>query len=342
MLKLNTSEARSMQFDARIQGVDYKLLEGSLKFILEGVEYGFPVKLLKDYIEVDIPALDSVIKKGLRDNEVIECQLDVFGEGFYMKPWTGKFKMRTKVHMEAKMVYNETVEDNPRHSTKPEKSIEVTPKSISENEIIEGDLTENINENDTKKLLKMLEKLVSDRLSREGTTLSPQEISEDDEEEAKSKPNPDLDMDKGIMGKRGKRLIVTEPPNDDAIKESKIDQLVDSILEKKFGKKPIRESRTPKRTVIPKKTIKKKVFKKQITEKKKFVPLKVGDKVTPRDVKLLFESVGMVKQTSQKKMLERAQVVGGKGVDDIYHALVRLIRPSGIASPFDEYMKVQK
>ena len=92
VMKLKTNEAKSMQFDIAVHGIDYNVLQGSLKFMIEGVEYGFPVNVLKDEISVDVPALDEVIKRGLIDGSEVECKLDIFGEGFYMSPWQGQFR----------------------------------------------------------------------------------------------------------------------------------------------------------------------------------------------------------------------------------------------------------
>ncbi len=134
MLKLNTDEKRTLQFEVSIQGIDYKELTGSLKFIIEDVEYGFPVKILADHIEVDVPPLDDIVLKGLVDDSVAECKLDIFGNGFYLNPWTGNFKLKTPVKMEAKMRYAEDIvsyeppEEPVKENTPIEKSIQATLK----------------------------------------------------------------------------------------------------------------------------------------------------------------------------------------------------------------------
>ncbi|MCK5613337.1 hypothetical protein KAR91_66320 [Candidatus Pacearchaeota archaeon] len=107
MLKLNTDEPRSLSFEVNIQGIDYKQLQGSIRFIVNEVEYGFPVKILGDAISAKVPPLDDVIKVGMKDGSIVECKLDIFGNGFYLQPWSGKFQLQTPVKMEAKMRVDE-------------------------------------------------------------------------------------------------------------------------------------------------------------------------------------------------------------------------------------------
>ena len=109
MISLNTDEKRNLQFEVTIQGIDHKELQGALTFEIESVKYGFPVKILGDHISVEVPPLDNIVKTGLRDNEVVECTLDIFGNGFYLNPWSGKFKLKTPVRMEAKMRYEDDI-----------------------------------------------------------------------------------------------------------------------------------------------------------------------------------------------------------------------------------------
>jgi len=180
VMKLKTNEAKSMQFDITVHGVDYSVLRGSLKFMIEGVEYGFPVDIRKDEIAVEVPALDEVIKRGLVDGNEVECKLDVFGDGFYMSPWEGEFKLITPARVEARMVYSDSsrgsgpsikIKNSSMDSSEPtivkeEKTSDKVDDEPKETEIkTESKLFEG---NETKQLLKLLEKLVSERHTREG------------------------------------------------------------------------------------------------------------------------------------------------------------------------------
>ncbi len=160
MLKLNTDEKRTLQFEVSIQGIDYKELTGSLKFIIENVEYGFPVKILADHIAVDVPPLDDIVLKGLVDDSVAECKLDIFGNGFYLNPWTGNFKLKTPVKMEAKMRYAEDIvsyeppEEPVVEDAPPKKSMKAILRENDEIEIEEPTLSEG--DLDKEELLEML------------------------------------------------------------------------------------------------------------------------------------------------------------------------------------------
>jgi len=102
MLKLNTDEIRNLQFEVSIQGINYDELCGSLKFIIEDVEYGFPVKIQKDLVSVEVPPLEEIVLKGLKNGDIIECKLDIFGNGFYINPWGGQFELASPMKMEIK------------------------------------------------------------------------------------------------------------------------------------------------------------------------------------------------------------------------------------------------
>ena len=357
---LNTNEPRTMHFDVNIQGVDYKQLKGSLKFTLEGVEYGFPVTILKDHMEVKVPALDDVIKKGLTDGKTIECNLDILGEGFYMMPWQGKFELKKQAVVEARMSYDEPSSRKPSISDK--KSIDVKEPKISKSVVVnetkkELSMEEMLKDgNETENLLTMLEKLVSARLQKEGriSTKIENELSEIDDVEASAlsgeDDNKELDIDKGITGKKGKRTIMTEPPKgaEDAQvdykkesssivdkKLSKMNSLVERFLtvdskskRVKTTKKPVKRRITEKRKIKP-------VAKKQ----KQFIAKEPGQKITKDDITHLFESVGMKSKSTQDRLIERAKFLGGNEIDDIYHALTRILKPGHVSSPFEEYMK---
>lgn len=159
MLKLNTDEKRQLSFEINIQGINHKELQGSLKFIIDGIDYGFPVKILQDHISVDVPPLDSVIKKGLTDNKIIECKLDIFGNGFYLKPWESKFTLKTPVKMEAKMRLEDDIPYTPISEKEDKKIIKATLKEetkIPKEKEIEINNNPSLNDHTTKQLIEIL------------------------------------------------------------------------------------------------------------------------------------------------------------------------------------------
>ena len=131
MIKLNIDEQKSMNFEVNIQGVDYKNLHGSLKFIIDKIEYGFPVKILSDAISVDIPPLEEIVKRGLDNNEVTQCKLEIFGDGFYLNPWNGKFELVT-----TPKIVSKTPSITTKESIKPSIQIEDAGLVNTEKEVI--------------------------------------------------------------------------------------------------------------------------------------------------------------------------------------------------------------
>jgi hypothetical protein len=103
MLNLNTDKKKSLDFDVSIQGIDHAELRGSLKFTIEGIEYGFPVEILEDNISVIVPPLKDVVKKGLTNGYVTDCKLEIFGNDFYLNPWSEQFQIKSEVKIEAKI-----------------------------------------------------------------------------------------------------------------------------------------------------------------------------------------------------------------------------------------------
>jgi len=263
VMKLKTNEAKSMQFDITVHGVDYSVLKGSLKFMIEGVEYGFPVDIRKDEIAVEVPALDEVIKRGLVDGSEVECKLDVFGDGFYMSPWEGEFKLLTPARVEARMVYsdssrgsgpsikiknssldssNKTIVKEDKNSDKVDESKETEIKT--ESKLFEG--------NETKQLLKLLEKLVSERHVRENEFSGDEDSTiEDDVKdviddipskyEDSNATYPDSDqgeeVEEGITQADAEDGIVAKVKNKDVLVDP-VDDPKPKPIKKECGKKP--------------------------------------------------------------------------------------------------------
>ena len=104
MLELDINEAKTLEFEVQIQGIGYKDLEGSLRFTIGGVEYGFPITVTETTVLADIPPLSKVVKDGLKDGERASCKLELWGDGFYMKPWAEEeLIFRVPVQVEAKI-----------------------------------------------------------------------------------------------------------------------------------------------------------------------------------------------------------------------------------------------
>ena len=108
MLKLNINKKRKLNFEVQIGGINTDQLSGSLKFIIDGIEYGFPAEIKSESILVEIPPLRNIIKREIQEGEKIEGSLELNGNGYFMNPWNDTFKITNPVTVEAKI----TIEDD--------------------------------------------------------------------------------------------------------------------------------------------------------------------------------------------------------------------------------------
>lgn len=165
MLELDINEAKTLEFEIQIQGIGYKDLEGSLRFTIGEIEYGFPVTVTETTILADVLPLSKVIKDGLKDGERASCKLELWGDGFYMKPWSEDITFRVPVQVEAQI-------KSPTSVQKPKPKVEI--KSIETpgpkiNKITEGKERQDLLDR------KVEEKLNSMRKVTEGKKLQTKE-----------------------------------------------------------------------------------------------------------------------------------------------------------------------
>lgn len=144
MLQLNTNKKKVLEFSVNIQGVDYKDLEGSLKFTVDDVHYGFPLEIVSDNIIAEIPPLEDIVK-GLKDKDIVECKLEVYGDGFYMNPWKGDFQLVRPVKVEADLQEESEYEGKVITATLVEKNCKTKKKESPKKEVSETDRKEVLN-----------------------------------------------------------------------------------------------------------------------------------------------------------------------------------------------------
>jgi hypothetical protein len=103
MLEINVKDYRELSFEMELSGIASDKLEGRLRLIVDNIEYGIPAKITESEIVVNIPPLKRLIQRELDEGEKFPARLDVFGEGHYLKPWSGEFKVSNPVLVEAKI-----------------------------------------------------------------------------------------------------------------------------------------------------------------------------------------------------------------------------------------------
>ena len=104
MLRLSANEKRQLTFEVQIGGVsDFDKIESFFRIVFEGVEYGFPCKVTSEAIQVDLPPLNKVIARRIREGDEVEIKLEVIVDGHYLLPWTDRAKLSNPLVIEAKI-----------------------------------------------------------------------------------------------------------------------------------------------------------------------------------------------------------------------------------------------
>lgn len=135
MLKLDTNNKKKLKFDVQISGIDSNLLEGALRLVIEGVEYGFPAKFSSNSIEVEVPPLTTVVKE-IKDDTVANARLDVYGNGYYINPWKQDILVKKTIKVEATM-HQEVEKSTPgmMETSMPEISCSVVMEEVTDEQV---------------------------------------------------------------------------------------------------------------------------------------------------------------------------------------------------------------
>lgn len=103
MLDINVKDIRELNFEMDVSGVASDQLEARLRIVVDNIEYGIPAKITSKEIQIEIPPLKRLVQRELQEGETFEARLDVFGDGYYLKPWSDTFKVHNPVVVEAKL-----------------------------------------------------------------------------------------------------------------------------------------------------------------------------------------------------------------------------------------------
>ena len=101
MIKLNVQRSKTIKFGVEVAGVEMRDLKGAVRIMHEGVEYGFPIKIMDENIVVEIPALEKVIISELKHNQAIEAKLEIIADEIYSTPWADTIRVERPIKVEA-------------------------------------------------------------------------------------------------------------------------------------------------------------------------------------------------------------------------------------------------
>ena len=103
MLRLNVNEAKQLTFEVQIGGVHGDNIDSYFRIVFEDVEYGFPAKVGRESITVDLPPLNQVVGKKIKEGDEAEVKLEIVADGHYLTPWSDRAKMSNPLVIEAKI-----------------------------------------------------------------------------------------------------------------------------------------------------------------------------------------------------------------------------------------------
>jgi hypothetical protein len=328
MLKLNTDEIRNLQFEVSIQGINYDELQGSLKFIIEDVEYGIPVKIQRDLVSVEVPPLEEIVARGMKNGDVVECKLDIFGNGFYINPWGGQFELATPVKMEAKR-FNIDNKQPEKKVIAELKEPEFKSKEVLDKESILEMLFEKLEEKGFKTDGYKEPKIIKEEKSyTPPKQVSKKQLTREElvEQKIKSKFANVNSLVKSVKALTETKKVIRNPKTKASIvKESNfintdmtnIMQKVQELKNRSSNTKPTITHSTPVQRV-----------EQEIT-------------IDHNDPIVLMESVGMKNPKIQQTMLAKAIELGGDGDKSIAETLKKLLG-IGQTNVYEQYMNMAK
>ncbi len=104
MLKLNVNEEKQLNFEIQIGGVQTEQIKSTLRIEIDGVQYGFPAQVGQESIAVNLPALNTVVAKRLKEGTEVQAYLDIIADGHHLTPWTDSFILTNPLVIEAKII----------------------------------------------------------------------------------------------------------------------------------------------------------------------------------------------------------------------------------------------
>jgi len=104
MLYLNPNKEKVLTFEVELSGADVSEITGYVRFMVEGVEIGFPAHVSDGEIKSIISPLKNFLKKPLKNGTVFEAQLQLYTEEEeYFSPWKGEIEVKMPITIEAKL-----------------------------------------------------------------------------------------------------------------------------------------------------------------------------------------------------------------------------------------------
>lgn len=111
MINLNVQKSKQIKFGVEISGVQLQDIKGAIRIMHEGIEYGFPIKIIDNKIVAEIPPLENVIISELTDSEYMNAKLELIAGDVYLTPWEDNIKIEKPIKVEATIQEVEDIDD---------------------------------------------------------------------------------------------------------------------------------------------------------------------------------------------------------------------------------------
>jgi len=317
-MDLDVNKPKFFQFNVTIDGIDYSTLNGKLEFFYENVAYGFPAKVYKDRVEVEIPPLQSIIKKHILESDEIIGKLDITGEGFHIEAWKNEMNIIRSLSIVSDGI---VVEDSSLQYKKESSLLE----EESSNEQNENLLTEDV------AFLKKLNESMNDDISLLMETKS-SVVKSKKKTIKKNKFNKRAFLEKAAIEESTavkNDISLDETSKNDSPEQKSMRIKIRNIIQESYIKKLKNIS---KRKIIQSASESKLIVETDnVPELKTTAKFDVNtineDNVTLDSVVNMLESVGMTTEKTQKRMIEHAKDKGAKSNIEIFDSIKGLLFP---------------
>lgn len=102
MISINVNESKKLRFKISLSGVQPQDLKGSMRIVVEGMEYGFPIKIDGGDIVVELSPI-SKINNTLKDGSLLDAKLELIAADTYLVPWSDRIRVENPIKVEAKI-----------------------------------------------------------------------------------------------------------------------------------------------------------------------------------------------------------------------------------------------
>ena len=102
MLYLDATEHKRLTFETEINGVGCEDLDGFVRFMYEGIEYGFPAEIEPGVITAIIIPLEEIFPT-IKSGTIVEARLDVYTDKNIFSPWQDEIEITSPMVVEASL-----------------------------------------------------------------------------------------------------------------------------------------------------------------------------------------------------------------------------------------------